>query len=330
MSHMLTVTLYMRDGCHLCEQAVADLEELQEQIPHRLVQVDIEKEELGELLEKIPVVEVGPYTIKAPFDKSKLMMTLGAANDRLNQLDSVALRSHKKKIERGKRLTAADRLFYWLSRRYMLVFNSLAFLYVGLAFLAPVLLAGGNTLTSNIIYTVYGRLCHQLAYRSWFLFGEQPAYPREIANIQGWDTYEEATGLNPQDLTAAVNFRGNEILGYKVAFCQRDIAIYGAILLFGIIFSFSKRKIPPLPVAAWFVLGLVPVGLDGVSQIISQLPWEILPVRESTPLLRTITGALFGFSTAWFGYPIVEQSMSETRKVLAVKLKAAQMDENQA
>jgi uncharacterized membrane protein len=72
---------------------------------------------------------------------------------------------------------------------------------------------------------------------------------------------------------------------------------------------------------------MLPVGLDGVSQIISQLPWGILPVRESTPLLRTITGALFGFSTAWFGYPVVEQAMAETRKVLAVKLKAVQSDE---
>ncbi|MFN2112744.1 MAG: DUF2085 domain-containing protein [Anaerolineales bacterium] len=324
---MLTVTLYMREGCHLCDQAVQDLEALQDQIPHRLVLVDVEKEELRDLLEKIPVIEVGPYTIKAPFDKKKLQMTLGAARDRLEQLDKVALDSQKKKIKRGKKLTAADRLFYWLSRRYMLVFNSLAFIYVGLAFLAPILLANGNTLTSNVIYTIYGRLCHQLSYRSWFLFGEQPAYPRANANVQGLDTYEQATGLDPQDLEAAIEFRGNETVGYKVAFCQRDIAIYGAILLFGLIFALTKRKIPPLPIVGWIVLGMLPVGLDGVSQIISQLPWGILPVRESTPLLRTITGALFGFSTAWFGYPVVEQAMAETRKVLAVKLKAVQSDE---
>lgn len=326
---MLTVTLYMREGCHLCEQAVLDLQELQSQIPHRLIQVDVEKEELKDLVEKIPVIEVGPYTVTAPFDKVKLRMTLGAARDRRQQLDKVALASQKKKMQRGKKLTAADRLFYWLSRRYMLVFNSLAFIYVGLAFLAPVLLANGNTITSNIIYSVYGRLCHQLSYRSWFLFGEQPAYPREIANVTGLTAYQEATGLDPQDLEAAVQFRGNEKLGFKVAFCQRDIAIYSAILLFGIVFALTKRKIPPLPVAAWVVLGLLPVGLDGVSQIVSQLPWNLIPIRESTPLLRSITGGLFGFSTAWFGYPIVELTMAETRKVLAVKIKAVEAGENQ-
>lgn len=323
---MLTVTLYTREDCSLCDQAARDLDDLQDEIPHRLVLIDVEKEEISDLLEKIPVVEVGPYTISAPFDKKKLRITLSAARDRQGQIGKVAQTSQKKRIDRGKRLTAADRLFYWLSRRYMLVFNGLAFIYVGLAFLAPVLLANGNKLTSNIIYTVYGRLCHQLSYRSWFLFGEQPAYPRAIANVQGLNPYETATGLDPQDLQSAVSFRGNKILGYKVAFCQRDIAIYGAILLFGVIFALTKRTIPPLPLLAWILLGLLPIGLDGVSQLISQLPWDIIPVRESTPLLRTITGALFGFSTAWFGYPIVEQSMTETRKILAVKMKASKLD----
>jgi len=97
--------------------------------------------------------------------------------------------------------------------------------------------------------------------------------------------------------------------------------------LFGIIFSITGKKIPSLPLVAWFILGIVPIGLDGVSQIISQLPWDIIPLRESTPLLRSITGGLFGFTTAWFGYPIVEESMADTRKVMAVKFKAAQIEE---
>ena len=41
---MLTVTLYTRQECHLCEQAKEDLEALQEIIPHRLVEVDIEQD----------------------------------------------------------------------------------------------------------------------------------------------------------------------------------------------------------------------------------------------------------------------------------------------
>ena len=80
-----------------------------------------------------------------------------------------------------------------------------------------------------------------------------------------------------------------------------------------------------MPLLAWFVLGILPIGIDGFSQIISQLPWNIIPLRESTPLLRTITGGLFGFTTAWFAYPIVEEAMADTRKIMAVKIKAAQL-----
>ena len=51
-----------------------------------------------------------------------------------------------------------------------------------------------------------------------------------------------------------------------------------------------------------------------------QIPgWPFWEYRESTPLLRTLTGALFGFSTAWFGFPLIEESMAETRVNFAAK-----------
>jgi hypothetical protein len=47
---------------------------------------------------------------------------------------------------------------------------------------------------------------------------------------------------------------------------------------------------------------------------------NFLPYRESSPFLRSLTGFLFGFSTAWFGYPMVEASMAESRKIMQRKL----------
>jgi len=323
---MLTVTLYMRENCPLCSKAEEDLDGLQEKFPHRLIQIDVEKDHLPEFVDKIPVVEIGPYQIKAPFDLKTLEMTLGAARDRLDQMDIIEKDTHRQKIERGKEVSFADRLFHWLSRRYMVVFNGFVLIYVGLAFLAPILQANGNITPAKLIYTVYGRLCHQLSYRSWFILGEQAAYPRVFADVEGLITYEEATGFDPYDIDTAIHFLGNEILGFKTALCQRDIAIYTGILLFGLIFSISGKRIPGLPIAVWFLLGIIPIGLDGVSQLVSQLPWDIISIRESTPLLRTITGGLFGFSTAWFGYPIVEESMADTRKLLTVKLRASQAE----
>jgi len=325
---MLTVTLYTRGGCKLCQKAEEDLNSLQEGYPHRLVLIDIEKDNLPEFVEQIPVLEVGPYQIKAPFDIIKIKVTLGAAQDRLIQLEKANLESHQKKVERGEKISFGDRFFHWLSYRYMFVFNAFVFLYLGLAVLAPVLQANGYTGPAKVIYVVYGRLCHQLAFRSWFIYGEQTAYPREIANVDLPMAFEEATGIHPFDIDAAHKFVGNEKIGYKIALCQRDIAIYGAILAFGIIFSISGRKIPSLPIWGWFILGMIPIGLDGVSQIVSQLPWDIIPIRESTPLLRTITGGLFGFTTAWFGYPIVEETMADTRKIMTVKIKAHQIKHN--
>ncbi len=321
---MLTVTLYMRDNCPLCEEAYHDLVALEDEYQIQIVQIDVEQEGLAEYIEMIPVIEVGPYRVNAPFDRKKIAMTLGAARDRLDQLGQIGSDDHQEKVKRASTVTFGDRLFHWLSRRYMLIFNLFTFVYLGLAFLAPVLLHGGKVQSANLIYAVYGRLCHQLSYRSWFLYGDQLVYPRELAGIENLVTYEEATGFDAKDLEQAVSFRGDNRLGFKIAFCQRDIAIYGAILLFGILFAVTKRKIPGLPLLAWFILGILPIGLDGLSQIISQLPWQIIPIRESTPFLRTLTGGLFGFSTAWFAYPIVEEAMAETRKLLTVKIQAAE------
>lgn len=321
---MLTVTLYTRDGCSLCQEAENELMDLQEVYPHRLIKIDIEKENLPEFENQIPVLEIGPYQVKAPFDVKTLRMTLGAAQDRIQQLEIINLESHQKKVKRGKRISFGDKLFYYLSNRYMMVFNLFVFMYLGFAVLAPVLQANSIAGPAKIIYVIYGRLCHQLSFRSWFIYGEQYAYPREIARVNNLMTYEDATGNNPFDLQTAYEFTGNEILGYKLALCQRDIAIYGGILIFGLIFSLTGRKIPSLTLWGWFILGIIPIGLDGASQILSQLPWDIIPLRESTPLLRTITGGLFGFTTAWFGYPVIEESMADTRKVMTVKFAASQ------
>ncbi len=71
------------------------------------------------------------------------------------------------------------------------------------------------------------------------------------------------------------------------------------------------------------LIGIAPIGFDGFSQLFSQLnlPFlsAIFPYRESTPFLRVLTGSLFGFSTAWFGLPYMEQSMRETHALLVKK-----------
>lgn len=103
-----------------------------------------------------------------------------------------------------------------------------------------------------------------------------------------------------------------------MALCERDIAIYASILAFGLLFGSTGRRIKSLHWTISLAIGLVPISLDGFSQLFSQFNWDwlasIVPYRESTPFLRIMTGALFGFTTAWFAYPGIEESMNETRQ----------------
>jgi uncharacterized membrane protein len=322
---VITITLYTRKDCHLCEQALADIASIQAEIPHRLVEIDIESDPVlhQKYLTEIPVVESGPYRLKAPFTRADLLMTLGAARDRKNHLDQIADVNHQRRTQQGQVISRADQVSFWLTRHWLAMVVSLFIMYVGLPFLAPVLMKAGATFPANVIYTAYSPLCHELGFRSFFLFGEQPYYPRASAEIAGIKTYAQATGQDEEDLWAARSYKGNEQVGYKVALCERDVAIYGAIILFGLVFGLTGRRLKPLHWILWFFISIVPVGLDGFSQLFSQLnlPFltTILPYRESTPTLRVLTGFFFGFGTAWFGLPYVEESMRETRELLVKK-----------
>jgi uncharacterized membrane protein len=298
------------------------------------VEIDIDTDPAlqKKYLVEIPVVEVGPYILKAPFDRQKLMMTLGAAGDRRGQLDKLGRPDHAERVRRGQTISSGDRLMSWISRHYLAVVNFFILLYFGLPLLAPVLMNAGATFPANVIYTMYKPLCHQFGFRSFFLFGEQPYYPLEEAGIEGVKTFEQVTGFTDLHNPAAVSrlearqFTGDEIVGYKIALCERDMAIYGAILLFGIIYALSGRRLKPLHWTLWILIGMVPIGLDGFSQLFSQIEWpwlqSMLPYRESTPFLRVLTGALFGLTTAWFAYPYMEESMSETREFFIKKFAA--------
>lgn len=213
-----------------------------------------------------------------------------------------------------------DRGILGFARHWLLFFNLFILTYVGLPFMAPVLMNSGHPSAANVIYTIYSPLCHQLGFRSWYLFGERSAYPRDI--------FQQYTGINPDDLWAARAFRGNAQMGYKVAFCERDVAIYGGLFVAGLIYSlpFVRRRVGPLHWLAWLLIGIFPIALDGFSQLFSQFPYNTfalfswLPPRESTPFLRTLTGGLFGLANAWLAYPYVEESMREVWRDLEAKL----------
>ena len=58
---MKTVTLYGRPGCHLCDDARAELERIRAEHPFILEEIDIESDAalLRRYLERIPVIALG-------------------------------------------------------------------------------------------------------------------------------------------------------------------------------------------------------------------------------------------------------------------------------
>jgi uncharacterized membrane protein len=221
-------------------------------------------------------------------------------------------------------ISGAERFTYWFSKHYMAVFNLFLLLYVGIPFLAPVFKKIGWNGPAEVVYKIYRPLCHQWAFRSFFLFGEQHYYPHAAANLPGIITFEQASGItdvNDPSRFQARLFEGTLLLGYKIALCERDVAIWGAMALFGLVYAATRRRLPKINWIVWMLVGLVPIGLDGFSQLISQIPigfiHTYLPYRESTPFLRTLTGGLFGTMTAWFMFPLIEETMVETRKSLS-------------
>lgn len=207
-----------------------------------------------------------------------------------------------------------DRIIFWLSKHWIVILNTLALLYVGLPVLAPILMHLGASGVGNAIYRLYEPLCHQLPRRSFFLFGEQLTY-----------SYEELVARVGVDVLPSPwtrSFLGNDVVGYKIGICQRDVAIYGSIFLAGIVYGLLKDrvKIKPLPIWAYFLM-CVPMALDGGIQLLSAFlgtlwPNSPFPSYESTPMSRVLTGTLFGVATIWLAYPYLQEASEEFREKL--------------
>lgn len=211
-----------------------------------------------------------------------------------------------------------DKLIYQLSKHWLAVFNCAVFIYVGLPFAAPVLMEANLPGPANVIYAAYSPLCHQFAFRSWFLFGDRPYY-------EAGDPIWKSLNIDPFDVLdrfKAKSFNGNAQMGFKVAYCERDTAIYGAIFLAGLVFALIRqtRKIRPVNIILYVLIGIAPIALDGFSQLFSEQPFNFIPLRESTPYLRVLTGVLFGAMNVWLAYPYLEESFAEIKVDLQAKL----------
>ena len=317
---MIVIRLYHTGDDPGTESTRRELDSLQKEFPHRRVDVEISNEPAVQARfgGSLPAIQAGPYTLRWPFSATDIRITLSSAQ----QSEGPETQGRSRTDAQGRRSRRAERWALAVARHWLLGVNLFIAALLGLPFLAPVLMKAGAPQPAGWIYSLYSPLCHQLGFRSWFLFGEQAAYPRSIVADESI-SFGEATGLPESDYAAARAFRGDEVVGYKVAFCQRDVAMYGGILLAGVAYALFRRHLPELPWWAWLAFGVLPIALDGGSQLASGWGWIPGYVRESTPWLRTLTGLGFGAFTVWFAFPQVEATMAETRSLIRAQMESS-------
>ena len=234
------------------------------------------------------------------------------------------------------------RLMLRIARNWLRIVLTVLAIYISLPWLAPILAKLGAQGPADVIYTLYSPFCHQFAFRSVFLYGDQAFYPRAAAGssyepfeayaaeseafqeqYQFWSSYfggnapapaGTVEGLNTFSVAqqfAARHFIGDETFGYKTSLCARDLAIYVMIFVGGLIYRRYRWRIRPMPIWLFVIVGLGPIGLDGFSQLLSYPPFEFWPLRETVPIFRIVTGGLFGLMSAWLGFPYIERSMQD-------------------
>jgi len=231
----------------------------------------------------------------------------------------------------------------WLQRRILgfsrhwLAWANLTWgLIVGLPWLAPVLMRIGAIGPARAVYLGYSLLCHQLANRSFFLFGSQwmYSYAELLPFVPGADTM---LGLRA--------FIGTPELGYKVAWSDRMVSMYGGIFLGGLIFALLRHRLRS-PEWWTFVLLVVPMAVDGATHFIGDLAgvgqgfryhnaWlatltgNVLPrsfyvgteLGSFNSWMRLITGLLFGLAIVWMVYPVLETYFRDVRHALEPRLR---------
>lgn len=221
-----------------------------------------------------------------------------------------------------------------LSRHWLAWANLFWGVLVGLPWLAPVLMKMGAIRLARAIYFVYSFLCHQFANRSFFLFG-----PKLMVS------YTELLPFAPNANTwlGLRTFIGTPELGYKVAWSDRMVSMYGGIFLGGLIFALLR---PRLRLPGWRAFGLmialmIPMIVDGTTHWVSDLAgvgrgfrytnaWlaaltgNLFPqsfyvgneLGSFNSWMRLITGLLFGLAAAWMIVPLLESSFQDVRQTL--------------
>jgi len=181
----------------------------------------------------------------------------------------------------GMRWAGEKATHHWLA-----LVNGALGIWAGLPWLAPVFMAAGLEPLGRLIYILYMPFCHQLPQRSWFLFGKKFTYSwAEIAQV--WPDSSTFAGLR--------FFYGTPEMGYKLAWSDRMVSLYGGLFLAGLAYALARRWLRrPLSWRQLVVL-LMPMAVDSLTHLVSDItaPAIVSGFRDSNGWLATLTGHAF-------------------------------------
>jgi uncharacterized membrane protein len=234
---------------------------------------------------------------------------------------------------RGAGEAWADRLVKSFMRHGLFWVLVALFIFVGLPFLAPAVMAIGWTPVGEILYALYSPFCHQLPQRSWFLFGPQLTY-----------SLDEIYRVHPAgDAWNLRSFHGTPEMGYKVAWSDRMISFYAMVPVFGLVFAALRRLYPTRRLIPWqwLLLAQFPLFVDGITHALNDLlygiggggfrdtnAWLVLLTGSAYPgfyagdhlgtfnwWMRLLTGLLAAWGIAFFVFPWFNRFLVQELKV---------------
>jgi uncharacterized membrane protein len=133
--------------------------------------------------------------------------------------------------------------------------------------------------------------------------------------------------------------RAGTVLGYQVAFCYRNTAIYAGFIVFGVLYGLGRdRNVSWLrwlrkPLPWWlFVPMLLPMAADGLTHMLglrdTMLDMTVdanfgMFTIGSQPFslnwwLRIITGFLAAAGAVWFAFPRMDRAIAESEAQLQI------------
>ncbi len=180
----------------------------------------------------------------------------------------------------------------WVLKHWLLLITLAAAVCALLPIAAPALMFTGHSRLGGLVYLLFRPLCHQLPERSFFLFGDQ------------W-TYTAAQLAERLGRVPPLRYVGDAAIGYKVAVCQRDVAIYGGMLLTLLVLGPFVRRLALWP--NWvLLLCAAPMAIDGGGQLIG--------LWQSVPLCRVLTGLAFAVGLVGWALPRLCSAMRSAQE----------------